>query len=210
MNWTSGIVTSRIEIGDLPEPTSESFQIEWNSNYKGDPLNVGTDLVVDSVEACCVECKKNSDCNAYVFCTDEEGCSNAFFEYAYGECWLKSAPVEFIVADEFPAWERGKGIPWASGRVSPKPVGPFEISESCISKTNALRDACSPLLAEPEAKFGDTTQCCALLNTSNTERCLCQNEALAEIGEREDVLLVAEDVCDLKEPLLIGEMFVVR
>ena len=64
MNWTSGIVTSRIEIGDLPEPTSESCQIEWNSNYKGDPLNVGTDLVVDSVEACCVECKKNSDYNA--------------------------------------------------------------------------------------------------------------------------------------------------
>ena len=205
VNWTSGIVTSRIDIGELPEPTSDSCEIEQRANYKGDPLNVGTDLVLDSVESCCVECKKRSDCNVYVFCESENGCSNAYFDYGFGECWLKKAPAEFLISEEFPAWERGEGVPWTSGRVSPKPIGPFEIPKSCVSKTNALRDACAPLLAEPEARSGDTTKCCQLLEASNSDRCFCENDALAELGDREDILLVAEAVCELTEPLLIGE-----
>ena len=111
VNWTSGIVTSRIDVGELPEPTSKSCEIEQRANYKGDPLNVGTDLIVDSVESCCIKCKKRSDCNVYVFCENEDGCSNAYFDYGFGECWLKKAPAEFLVSEEFPAWERGEGVP---------------------------------------------------------------------------------------------------
>ena len=205
VNWTSGIVTSRINVGDLPEPTSESCEIEQSANYKGTPLNVGSDLVLDSAESCCVECKKRSDCSVYVFCGSENGCSNPYFEYFFGECWLKKAPAEYLIEDEFPAWERGEGVPWISGRVSPKLVGPFQIPKSCASKTNALRDACAPLLAEPDAKSGDTTKCCALLEAANTDKCLCEADALAELGDREDILLVAEAICNLKEALLIGE-----
>ena len=114
VRWTGGILADRIQD---PEPSLDGCQIEPRANYKGHPLNTGSKLVVDSEEECCTECKRERKCNAWVFCAVADGCSNGYYNYSFGECWLKSLSKDDIAAVPIPAWERGETVPWTSGIV---------------------------------------------------------------------------------------------
>ena len=102
--WVSGSLIDRIP---EPAPSIEGCRVEQNANYKGHPLNSGSDLVVDSETECCAECKRMKKCNAWVFCASIDGCGNEYYDYKFGECWLKKLSKEDVETIPVPAWERG-------------------------------------------------------------------------------------------------------
>jgi hypothetical protein len=123
--------------GSLPEKETEIFvadtvqqirnetgetcavcQIEDAANYKGDPLIDGTDLLVDSAEACCAKCAEDDRCNSFVYCGSESGCGGEYYDYKHRECWLKFLAEDMWTQFPVPAWNRGEGVPWTSGIVN--------------------------------------------------------------------------------------------
>ena len=69
-------------MADTVQPTTEIGEscavclIEDAANYKGDPVADGTELLVDSAEACCAECADHDRCNSWVYCPSEDGCGD--------------------------------------------------------------------------------------------------------------------------------------
>ena len=123
--------------GSLPEKETEIFvadtvqqirnetgetcavcQIEDAANYKGDPLIDGTNLLVDSSEACCAKCAEDDRCNSFVYCGSESGCGGEYYDYKHRECWLKFLAEDMWTQFPVPAWNRGEGVPWTSGIVN--------------------------------------------------------------------------------------------
>ena len=123
--------------GSLPEKETEIFvadtvqqirnetgetcavcQIEDAANYKGDPLIDGTNLLVDSPEACCAKCAEDDRCNSFVYCGSESGCGGEYYDYKHRECWLKFLAEDMWTQFPVPAWNRGDGVPWTSGIVN--------------------------------------------------------------------------------------------
>ena len=123
--------------GSLPEKETEIFvadtvqqirnetgetcavcQIEDAANYKGDPLIDGTNLLVDSPEACCAKCAQDDRCNSFVYCGSESGCGGEYYDYKHRECWLKFLAEDMWTQFPVPAWNRGEGVPWTSGIVN--------------------------------------------------------------------------------------------
>lgn len=80
-------------------------------------LNSGLDLVVDSEIECCVECKKMKKCNVWVFCAFIDGCGNEYYDYKFGECWLKKFLKEDVEMILVLVWECGENVIWISGVV---------------------------------------------------------------------------------------------
>ena len=112
-------------VADTVQPVTEAGEtcatclIEDAANYKGDPVEDGTELLVDSAEACCAECADHERCNTWVYCPSEEGCGDGeVYLYKRRECWLKWMAPDLVAQNPVPAWERGDGIRWTSGVVN--------------------------------------------------------------------------------------------
>ena len=112
-------------VADTVQPTTEIGEscavclIEDAANYKGDPVADGTELLVDSAEACCAECADHDRCNSWVYCPSEDGCGDGeYYLYKHRECWLKWMAEDLVAQSPVPAWARGEGVRWTSGIVN--------------------------------------------------------------------------------------------
>ena len=119
--WISGSLAERIP---EPPPSIEGCKVERNANYKGHPLNSGSDLILDDETECCAECKKTKKCTAWVFCAAPGGCGNEYYEYTFGECWLKHLGTNDLAQAPIPAWERGFNVTWTSGIIAASEPSP--------------------------------------------------------------------------------------
>jgi hypothetical protein len=85
---------------------TEACVVYEKANFDGEVLALLND--VESTEACCDACAKNSTCNIWVYCPVTEGCDNGYGEiYAHQLCTLKyqdlvqgQKPVEFVTEND--------------------------------------------------------------------------------------------------------------
>ena len=149
-----------VEVREEEGPTCATCQIEDAANYKGDPLNDGTELLVDSAEACCNVCHRFNGCNSFVYCAGEDGCYSDYYLYKHRECWLKWLAPDLYEQFPPPAWARGDdAMNWTSGLVNrtacapgaevPLPA-PVASPPPAPLVTEAPAPAPAPAPAEPE------------------------------------------------------------
>jgi peptidyl-prolyl isomerase D len=127
----------------LTERGDATCRQETNAEYDGDYVVVsGANHVTQTSDACCEACRKEQQCNVWVWCgnNNDSGCSG---DRAFGECWLKRASK---INPSMPKGLRGSTLGWVSGTLLTveehrKAVESFETAEEKEKRRlNRLRD----------------------------------------------------------------------